>query len=254
MEVIIYVLIAMSGLCVGSFLNVVIYRTPQKMNLAYPASHCPTCQKPLKWFDNIPLFSYLMLGGRCRFCKTKISPRYFLVELLNCVLWLGFAFLLIDNPLVMVCFCIASSVLLVVAFIDIDHKFIPDRFQIILLLIGIVLAIFGTDMLWSDRLIGFFVGGGVMLLFYGLGYLLFRREAMGIGDIKLLAVCGLLVGWQNILLALVVGVIVGSVVLVIMKAKTGEAEFAFAPYLALGTLVTMFCGSTIIDAYLSLFA
>ena len=255
MELIIFILIALLGLCVGSFLNVVIYRTPIGMKLSYPPSHCTKCNHALRWFENIPLVSYLALGGKCRVCKNKISPRYFLVEFLNLVLWLGLALVYLKTePVVMACYIIASSVLLVVAFIDFDHKFIPDRFQIILLLIGVVLTIFASDMLWSERLIGFFVGGGIMLLFYGLGYFMFKREAMGIGDIKLMAVCGLLVGWQNILLALFLGVIVGAVVLMIWKAFTKEVEFAFAPFLAFGIVAVMFFGKPIIDAYLTLLA
>lgn len=254
MEIMIYILIALLGLCIGSFLNVVIYRTPREMSLSYPASHCPNCNSRLKWYDNIPLFSYLFLGGKCRVCKTKISPRYFVVELLNLCLWLGIALLYFKTDIVvMCCYLLAVSVLIVVAFIDIEHKFIPDRFQIILLLLGIVLCIFAGDMPWHERLIGFAVGGGVLALFYGLGYLLFKREAMGIGDIKLLAVSGLIVGWQNILLALFIGVVFGAVVLSILKARTKEVEFAFAPYLTLGTIAVMFCGEPLINLYMSLF-
>ena len=253
MEIMIYILIAIFGLCVGSFLNVVIYRTPRQMSLSYPASHCPKCNNRLKWYDNIPLLSYLFLKGKCRVCKTNISPRYFLVELLNLVLWLGIALLYLKiDIVVMVCYLLAVSVLVVVAFIDQEHKFIPDRFQIVLLLLGIVLCVFGSDIAWHERLIGLAVGGGIMLLFYGLGFLLFKREAMGIGDIKLMAVCGLIVGWQNILLALFIGVLVGAILLPILKRTTKEIEFAFAPYLALGTIAVMFMGKPIIDAYLLL--
>ena len=125
------------GLCIGSYLNVVIYRVPLKMSTAYPPSHCPGCSSPIKWYDNIPILSYIILGGKCRNCGCRISPRYMLVEAANMLLWVACA--LIHGPDSLpwaVISSIACSVLLCIAFIDLEHMIIPDRFQIILLVLG----------------------------------------------------------------------------------------------------------------------
>ena len=250
-----YILTLILGACVGSFLNVLIYRTPNNISIVAPASHCPNCKTPLKWLDNIPVLSWLFLGGKCRYCKAPISPRYIMVELLNVVMWLLSVLVFWKvSPLVSVASALTCSVLIIITFIDLEHKWIPDRFQIILLLIGIVVTIF-SPLGWHTHLIGFFVGGGVLLAFYGIGMLLFKREPLGIGDIKLMAVCGLILGWQGALLALFLGAIIGAVCCLIQRAvnKNGEVEFAFAPYLALGTVISMFFGQNIIGFYLSLF-
>lgn len=253
--ILVYILTLVLGLCVGSFLNVVIYRVPNGQSINFPPSHCPKCQAKLRWFDNIPVVSWLVLGGKCRSCKSPISPQYIIVELLNMLLWLVAIMLFWKTSIVLaICFALACSVLIVISFIDLKHKWIPDRFQIILLLIGIVVTIF-SPLGWHTHLIGFFVGGGVLLAFYGIGMLLFKREPLGIGDIKLMAVCGLILGWQGALLALFLGAIIGAVCCLIQRAvnKNGEVEFAFAPYLALGTVISMFFGQNIIGFYLSLF-
>ena len=154
MEIIICVLTALLGLCVGSFLNVVIYRVPNGMSIAMPPSHCPKCGYKLKWYDNIPVLSYLILGGKCRSCKEPISPRYTIVELLNMLLWLLFALSFHDNIFYLVVCCLAASTLVVIAFIDLEHMLIFDRFQIIMLALG-VLAIFADpSVVWWERMIG----------------------------------------------------------------------------------------------------
>ena len=253
--IIIYILTAVLGLCVGSFLNVLIYRVPNAISINFPASHCTKCQTKLRWFDNIPVFSWLFLGGKCRYCKTSISPQYIIVELLNMLLWLVSVLLFWNVSIVLaVCASLACSVLLVIAFIDLKHKWIPDRFQIALLIIGVVFTIFGPQG-WTSHIIGFFVGGGVLFLFYGIGRLVFKREALGIGDIKLMAVCGLILGWQQVLLALFLGSIIGAVGCLIQRAsnKNNEMEFAFAPYLALGSVIALFFGQDIINLYVGVF-
>ena len=251
----VYLLTIILGLVVGSFLNVLIYRVPLGKNIAFPASHCPNCKAQLRWYDNIPVLSWLMLGGRCRYCKNPISPVYIIVEILNMLLWLVCVFVFWKTSIVLaVAFALISSILIVITFIDFKHKWIPDRFQIALLVLGVVVAIFGP-LGWQTHLIGLFVGGGILLAFYGIGRLVFKREALGIGDIKLMAVCGLILGWQGVILALILGSVVGAVSCLILRAlsKTGEVEFAFAPYLALGTVIAMFFGQDIIGLYLSLF-
>ena len=209
-----YIMALILGLCVGSFLNVVIYRVPNGISLIKPNSHCPKCKSEIKWYDNIPILSYLILRGRCRVCKCHISSRYVFVEILNAVLWVLCVYCFYNiSILLMLLYAVVCSLLLVIALIDLEHMYILDRFIIMLLIVGVVLCLFTGNVAWSSRLFGLAVGGGVMLAFYGLGFLLFKREALGIGDIKLMAVCGLIVGYKAILLAIFIGAIVGAVVL-----------------------------------------
>lgn len=251
-----YILTLILGACVGSFLNVLIYRTPNNISIVAPASHCPNCKTPLKWLDNIPVLSWLFLGGKCRYCKAPISPRYIMVELLNVVLWLLSVLVFWKvSPLVSVASALTCSVLIVITFIDLEHKWIPDRFQIALLAIGIVLTIFDPITPYLDHILGLVVGAGVLGLFYGLGWLIYKKEALGVGDIKLMSVCGLILGWKATLVALFFGAIIGAISCLIIRAvkKDEDVEYAFAPYLALGTILAMFLGNQIITLYFSMF-
>ena len=252
----VYIIVAILGLCVGSFLNVLIYRVPNEMSIIKPNSHCPNCKKMLKWWHNIPVFSWLCLGGRCAYCRAPISPRYIFVELLNMVLWLACALVFWKlNIVLSIAMMVACSVLIVIALIDFEHKFIPDRFQIALLILGILCTIFDPVWGWASHVIGLFVGGGVLLVFYGLGYLLYKKEALGFGDVKLMAVCGLILGWQSVLVALFFGAILGAIGCLLLRgiSKQKEVEYAFAPYLAFGVILAMFFGGDIISLYMGLF-
>lgn len=221
-----YIMALILGLCVGSFLNVVIYRVPLKMSLTHPNSHCTSCGNEIKAIDNIPVISYIFLLGKCRHCGQRISFRYPLVELLNALLWVLCVYFFYNIGILAMCLmAVACSVLIVVAFIDIDYMLILDRFLLVLLVVGIVMCFTQSPITPAQRLIGGLVGGGAMLAFYGLGYLLFKREAMGIGDIKLIAVCGILVGYQSIIFAVVIGAILGAIVLpLISKSSTNKGQ------------------------------
>lgn len=255
MEIIICVLAAVLGLCVGSFLNVVIYRVPNGMSIAWPPSHCPKCNYKLKWYDNIPVLSYIILGGKCRSCKQPISIRYTLVELLNMVLWLLCALRFVDNLFYLVVCCLAVSTLVVITFVDLEHMLIFDRFQLTMLVLGVVAIFVDPSVVWWHRLVGFAAGGLLFFVFYGVAYLVYKQEAMGFGDVKLAAVCGLLLGWQSLIVMVLVASLVGSIVLLCLKyARKDEAkkEYPFAPFIALGTVVALLCGNYIIDWYLTL--
>ncbi|MDD4815695.1 MAG: prepilin peptidase [Clostridia bacterium] len=257
MEILIYILIGLIGLCVGSFLNVLIFRVPNNLSIVKPNSFCSKCNNTLKWYHNIPIFSYIFLKGKCSFCKTHIPFRYTFVEILNTILWLACVLFFWNTSIILaIIYMFFCSFLLVVAFIDLEHKFIPDRFQIVLLVLGVLSLIFTSNIAILDRIIGFFVGGGVLLFFYGCGLIFFKKEALGIGDIKLMAVCGLVVGWQNILFALFVGVVVGSIVLIFAQKLQKEKgkEYPFAPFLASGVLLALFLGEQVINWYINLFA
>lgn len=255
-KLITYILGGIYGLCVGSFLNVVIYRLPLGMNLAKPRSHCPHCGYTLRARDNIPVLSYLFLGGRCHQCRAPISPRYTAVELLNMVLWLLAVDLFYDRSFVLTCaVAVAASAMLSIFFIDLAHMLIPDSLVITLLLCGILATVFDPDYPWYSHLIGLFVGflffyGIYALFYYGLG-----KDALGGGDIKLAAAAGLLLGWERLLLGLVLSSLSAAVVLLILSRRTGAArdrEYPFGPFLTVGFALALYVGRPIIQAYLGL--
>lgn len=257
MDIIALILSGIFGLIFGSFLNVVIYRVPLHQSISYPPSHCPKCNHQLSWFHNIPILSYLFLGGKCAYCKDKISPQYILVEISNCLLWLLCVYIFWDMNVVYALLSMAiCSILLVIFWIDIEHKLIFDRFQIMLLILGVALIFFDSRMLWWEHLIGALVGGGIFLAIYYIAYLVLHKEAMGGGDVKLMAVCGLILGWKNVLLAIVIGAICATIVLglyAIIHKSNRNTEFPFAPFLVFGTYIALFYGQTILDFYFNLF-
>ena len=251
-----YILGGILGLCVGSFLNVVIYRVPEGMSLASPPSHCPRCKYSLKWYDNIPVLSYIILGGKCRSCKTHISFRYTAVELTNTLLWLlsVYAYAKDDLPYAIIC-ALGCSVLVCIFFIDLEHKIIPDRFQIILGLLGIAAIFFDKNTQWYSHLIGAAAGGAVFGLVAYFGSRKYGKEALGGGDIKLSIVSGLLLGWEKLLVAMLVATVGGSIILLSLRAKKNQAkdtEYPFAPFITAGIAFALFFGDKLIDAYVSL--
>jgi len=249
----VYVLFAIFGLCIGSFLNVVIYRLPNGMSLSQPPSHCTKCDYRLRWYDNIPVLSYLFLGGKCRKCKEKISFRYPAVEILCSALYLVCALLFYKKSEVYAVICaLALSVLICVFFIDLEHMYIPDRFQVILLALGVA-AIFFDGVAWWEHLLGSAVGGGLFLLVYLGAIVVMKKEGLGFGDVKLAFVTGLLLGWKKIFLAIIVASISGCIVIIPKsRKKNGQKEFPFAPYIAVGVAVALLVGEYIIKWYLGL--
>lgn len=252
-----YVLFALLGLCVGSFLNVVIYRVPIGMRLDKPDSHCPKCNYKLRWYDNIPVLSYIILGGKCRKCKQKISFRYTAVEIANMLAWIlsVYVFWRVSIPYAVLS-ALTLSVLICVFFIDLEHMLVFDRFIIILGALGIFTTIFEFQYKWWSHLIGAAAG---FMLFYGvylIFYLIMKKEAMGGGDIKLALVMGLLLGWERLALSLVIAFVSAAIILVILRRVRGEergAEYPFAPFLCIGFAIALYFGKDIIDSYLSLF-
>ena len=252
----VYILSGVLGLCVGSFLNVVIYRVPNGMNLAKPDSHCTTCDYVLRWYDNIPVLSYIMLGGKCRKCKQKISPRYMLVELANAALWLLAAHLFWERSIVYaVLSAVVLSTLVCIFFIDLEHMLIFDRFILILLAAGITAIFFDAHTVWYDHLIGALAAGGVFLLIYYTAIWVLDKEGLGFGDVKLSFAAGLLLGWQKMLFAMLIASVVGSLVLMILKRVRGDEtgkEYPFGPFIAGGMAIALLFGDPIIQWYLSL--
>lgn len=251
-----YVFAGLFGLCVGSFLNVVIYRLPRNMSLAFPGSHCTTCDYELKWYDNIPVVSWLLLGGKCRKCREPISPRYTLVELTNTVLWLlSVALFWKESPVYSVVSAIACSAAICIFFIDLEHMLIYNRFVLILAAAGLI-AMFHDDFTKpADHIIGVLVGGGVFAALYFGAIAVLKREAMGLGDVKFAAAAGLLLGWQKLLFAVLIASVAGSIVLVILnrvKNQERTTEYPFGPFLVGGMLVALFAGAPVITWYVGL--
>ncbi len=252
--VVVEVLVIVAGLIAGSFLNVCIARIPEGQSVVLPPSHCPRCKAPIHWYDNIPLISYLVLGGRCRSCRGKISIRYPLVESTTAVLaWVlyvqGF------EPRVLLLYTAITGALIVVTFIDIDHRIIPDMITIPSILIAPAVAFVLRNISVLDSLLGIVVGGGILWLIAEGYWLLRKQEGMGLGDVKLLAMVGGFFGWQGAMFTLLVGSVVGSFVgLAVMVARRGrlDMEIPFGPFLAAGAILYMLYGPRLIQWYLDL--
>mgnify|MGYP002557737904 CR=1 FL=1 len=251
------ILMTLLGICIGSFLNVVIYRLPNKMSLSKPPSHCTFCNHLLAWYDNIPLLSYIFLKGKCRYCHHKISIRYFLVEFGNGLLWtfsafvfypLGFYF-----PFIYACI---FSTLLCIALIDYENMFIPDRLQFILFFLGVILCFIHPSLTYKDHCFGFLLGGCFFLFFYLLSYLVFKKEGLGFGDVKLMFCCGLILGFKNTIVSIVLSTLCALIYVFIkkiLKKKSEKNEIPFAPFLVFGVIMAVFFGQFLMDWYFNFF-
>lgn len=242
-----YILAFALGIATGSFLNVCIYRIPNKEDIVFKRSHCMSCGNALKWYELIPLVSFALQGGRCRKCKTKLSLQYPLIELCSGLLYVWIAAVCGLN-MESVLFCICASVLVVISIIDWRTYEIPLGCNLVIGILGIVRVIIDLAH-WYDYVMGFFAVSGLFLLIYWLT----KGRGIGGGDIKLMAAAGLLLGWKNILLALAIGSVFGSVIhILLMKIQNKDRVLAFGPYLAMGIFVSMLYGNRMIDWYLAL--
>lgn len=267
--------VLMFGLVIGSFLNVCIVRLPLGASIVSPPSHCPRCSEPIRYSDNIPLLSYVLLRGRCRHCGLPISLRYPLVEVMNALfyLWTVLAFGLTGEALLLMAFC---SALIVITFIDLDHQIIPDVITVPGILIGVLIAPFFLSPLdgplpfgltrfvplaWPhlvnvlNAVIGMLCGAFPLFAIGWLWEKLRNIEAMGGGDIKLMGMVGSFLGWKGALLTIMLGAIAGSIIgvaLIAIKRRESDQVIPFGPFLAFGSVVTAFYGQDIMDWYSSL--
>ncbi len=238
------------GLLFGSFLNVCIYRIPKKESVVTGASHCTACGRSIHPRDLVPVISYLLLRGRCRACGAHISVRYPLVELANAAAWVLVCFRFGFAPESLI-YCAFASVLLVAAMIDVDTMLVPPSLTVFILVLGAVSLFMLRDVPFYDRLIGLAVGGLPFLL-----VAIVTRGGMGGGDIKLMAVCGLVLGWRLILLSLLVSVVAGGVyaaVLLLTKRSKKGAELPLVPFLSGGMFVCLLWGGQLLSWYLGMF-
>ena len=239
MELFLLIAAAVFGAVVGSFLNVVILRLPKDdESISFPGSHCPKCKQPLHWYENIPIFSYVALRGKCRTCKVAISWQYPLVELsmacLAALLYQRFTF-----SFEFVFYFVFFAALLVIIFIDIHHQIIPDRISLPGVLIGFAGSFCNGIVTWQQSALGILLGGGLL---YAVAYgyhVITNREGMGGGDIKLLAMIGAFLGWQSLLYVVFSSSLVGSVVgiaAMVKQRKGGQTRIPYGPFLAIGAI------------------
>jgi leader peptidase (prepilin peptidase)/N-methyltransferase len=242
------------GLCIGSFLNVCIHRMPTGKSIVRPPSACPACGLLISWYDNIPLLSWIILRGRCRGCKAPISVRYPLVELMT-GLFAVITALRYGHQWAALIYFVFILAMLVITFIDLDHRIIPDVISLPGIPIGFLASFVLPQITWLQSLIGIVIGGGI-LLFIAVGYqLLTGKEGMGGGDIKLLAMIGAFVGWQGVLFTIMASSLTGTIVGVIVMLRAGKGmkmAVPFGPFLAIGAILYLFLGPPLIHWYLNM--
>jgi len=256
-ETLTLILIVLVGLAWGSFLNVVIYRVPLGLSLIKPPSSCPGCRTRIKPYDNIPLFSYLILGGKCRHCGYRIPFSYFLVEVLTPA---SFMLLYFHHGrtlgLPFVASCLFGSAMIVLGFIDYDHQILPDVITMPGLFLALAYGVFRQDMSFRQVLIGAVAGSGFLLFIYGAYFLVRRKEGLGMGDVTMLLFIGAFLGWLQTVLTLILASFVGAGVGVfIITARKKDLKFAlpFGTFLAPAALLALLWGQRIVNAYLDLF-
>jgi len=241
------------GAIVGSFLNVCIYRIPAGESIVSPPSRCPGCGSGIRWYQNIPILSWVVLGGRCAACKQSISPRYPLIEGLN-----GLLFVLISHSFGLawatLVYWLLAAALVVITFIDLDHQIIPDLISLPGILIGFACSFAVPWLGWLDSLLGVLLGGG-LLLAIAWGYqVVAKRDGMGGGDIKLLAMIGAFLGWKAIFPVIFLASLVGTVIgvpLMLLRRENSRLALPFGPFLSLSALVFLLWGEPLIHWYLS---
>lgn len=261
----------MLGACIGSFLNVCIYRIPNGLSVVRPRSFCPSCAKEIPGYLNIPIFSWIMLRGKCAFCGAKIPVRYFLVELLTAMFFLmvytawcvpGALHLSpLPTPALIPVYWIFISGLILGSFIDIDHYILPDRVTIGGMILGPLLCMLVPEMqgetIWWRALmksgLGLAAGFGLFFLIGTIGEKVFKKEALGFGDVKLMGAVGAFLGWQAVLFTLFVSSLLGTLVagiLLVMKRVNLKDVIPYGPYLAVAAVVWLFWGHALLKLYL----
>ncbi len=257
MDIIIRIFLFCLGAAVGSFLNVCIYRLPRKESIIQPGSYCPRCKHKIAWYDNIPFLSYIFLKGRCRRCGGRISLRYFLVELITAGLFL-LLFYYFGLSLFFWIYAALCSSLIVASFIDIDIREIPDEISLGGIVIGLILSIIFPQLQETSlrhlavfrSFLGILAGGGGIYITGLIGNAIFRKESMGGGDVKLMAMVGAFIGWKLALLTFFIAPFFGAAVGIVLKIRKGESLIPYGPFLSLGALISIIWGEEIIASIL----
>ena len=249
-----YVMVFLFGAVIGSFLNVCIYRLPREESVAWPASHCPACRQPVAVYDNIPIVSYLLLRGRCRSCQVPISTQYPLVEAVNTIGYV-LIFWMFDFTAEAFVYSALLSALIVITGTDLSHTMIPDAVTLPGIAIGLICAAVILPIGLIDSLLGVLAGGGILWFLAWVSPYVFGKEGMGGGDIKLMAMVGAFIGWQPVLLAIMIGSFLGSLVGVALIAAgitTRDQYIPFGPFLAAGSLLALLFHQPLLNWYWSL--
>ena len=242
------------GLCVGSFLNVVIYRLPRRESLMWPGSRCPKCGTALRWYHNVPVISWLILRGRCANCQAPISAQYPVVEVVTALVWLLIVW---QTPIgwLLASRLVLGTALVALFMIDLEHQLLPNAITLPGIVVGFLFSLVAPPGP-VDSLIGIVVGGGVLYGIAAAYYLLRKEEGMGMGDVKMLAMVGAFLGWRAVLLTLVLSSFAGAVIgVAMMVSQRGSLRYAlpFGTFLALGTLIAMLFGERMIAWYLAFY-
>lgn len=251
------------GLLLGSFFNVLICRLPEKRSIMFPASHCPDCKAPIKPWHNIPVISYIILKGKCHSCHTKISALYPAIELLTAAAAAGVWTYV--NRATAGDFTLASLtgagtaglfllLLIPISAIDLKHYIIPDSLSLSLLILGLLVSFIPGQMTPLQAILGILAGGGSLYLIGLIGELLLKKEAMGGGDVKLMAAAGAFFGPVTVLLAIMFGALLGAfygISIMVLKKLNGSHQIPFGPFLGAGVWIALFFGHSILNAYLT---
>jgi leader peptidase (prepilin peptidase)/N-methyltransferase len=230
------------GAMVGSFLNVCIYRLPKEESIVWPRSHCPTCKKMIRFYDNIPLISYLLLNGKCRYCKGSISLQYPLVEGIT-ALSSFLLFLKFGPSLSYLFYFVFVAALIVITVIDLYHQIIPDVISLPGVGVGLLTSLIIPQITFFNSLMGILLGGGSLFLVATLYEWIFKREGMGGGDVKLLAMIGAFLGWKAVIVTILLSSLIGSItgiLIMILKGKDFKYAIPFGPFLSLGAVIALF--------------
>jgi len=256
-----YILLFVLGALIGSFLNVCIYRIPRNQSIIWPSSRCTSCHNPIRYYDNIPVFSYyFLLRGRCRSCKEKISGRYPFVEALNAFFYM-LVFWRFGTGWISAVYCLLCSALIVITFIDFDFQIIPDRITLPGIPLGLIAGSFllpdpflrSTALGYKASLIGALIGFSLFYLVAFLSIKILKKEGMGGGDIKIMAMLGAFLGWKAVILTTFLGSLFGSIIgigLMVFRGREKGSLIPFGPFLALGALISLFFGQEILIWYL----
>ena len=249
------ILIIVLGLAIGSFLNVCIHRLPRHESISKPRSRCPKCNHQLKFWENIPVISYIFLRGKCSKCHAQISLRYPLVEVLTSLIFL-LLYCYYGYTVQTLLLCILFSIVIIITYIDIDVQLIPNKLLILALIpVSIYIILPGLSNIWV-HLLGAFSLSGLFFLIGYLGKILYKEDSMGMGDVKYAFVIGLLLGWKSGILALIISFICAAIIILILsilKKIKSRQKLPFGPFMSVGLLTSLIWGDKIIEWYLQFY-
>jgi len=247
-------LVVLLGACVGSFLNVCIYRLPRRESLMWPGSRCTTCERSLSWYENVPIVSWVVLRGRCRTCRASVSWMYPAVEMVTALAFLS-GYLLYGLTMIAVVRVLFACALIVLFVTDLQHKILPNIITVPGIVVGFVCSLFLPPG-WLESLIGIVVGGGSLFAIAETYYRVRGQEGLGMGDVKLLGMIGAFLGWKLVLLTLVFASVAGSLaggILIVSGRGNMKYALPFGTFLAIGALVAAIWGTPIVDWYLGFY-